>query len=167
MSRLGLRHCVSSLTDWKSGISVGFRISLTSFLIAASISPPSTSESPSSAASVFPYNLVAYCSMSMELGTPDQDAVRCRTPVCRTYFLEQIPQVSHGFAFFLHGACGPDAHIPGLDAPGFESFFPGHVPLLFPSLEVLFSTWVFWSCKARKNSGGQAKAPDKRKRSHK
>lgn len=49
----------------------------------------------------------------------------------KTYFLEEIAQVSHGFPFLLHGACRPNAYITGLNAPSFGSVFSWHAPLLF------------------------------------
>lgn len=61
---VALQHWVSSFKDLNSGSVSGFRISAISFLISASMSASSDSESLSSCASVAPavsYNFEAYC----------------------------------------------------------------------------------------------------------
>jgi hypothetical protein len=126
-----LQHWVSNFTDVKRGFTAGLRMSASSLLISASISPPA-SESSSSVAPLIvcsPYSLVAYYGFVSVQHLWVNLVFRWKV-LNSTYYLEQISQICNGWCFFLHGASCPNAHVTRIDLPGFSVSSPWHIPSL-------------------------------------
>lgn len=123
---------MSNFTDVNRGCTVGFRISASSLLISASMSPPASDSSSSAVplTACSPYSLVAYYE-EVSCAHLEHGYLGLTTHRRSTYSLKQISQVGNSWCFFLHGAGCPDAHITRIDRPCFRSFAsPWHLPLL-------------------------------------